>query len=76
MTKEALETPSEGSEVMLNYWWWEKDGQILDYVMNGQHCAQANKSKAVMDHMVEHGHKLYANHTPMLIPVAYYPRSR
>lgn len=71
-----LETPAQGTEVMINCWWWEKDGQILDYHMNGLYYAQANQSKDVIDHMIATGVKLYLGHTPVLIPVAYHRRKR
>lgn len=74
--EKVLRTPAEKAEVMLDCWWWEKDGQILDYYMNGLYYAQANKMKSVMDHMVSTGMKAYAGHTPVMIPIAYYRSKR
>ncbi len=74
--RKTLETPAEGTEVMINCWWWEKDEKILDYCMGGRYYAQANKMREILELMLENGHKLYAGHTPVLIPVAYYRSKR
>lgn len=71
-----LETPAEGTEVMVNCWWWEKDGQILDYRMGNRYYAQANKMREVMQQLIDVGTKLYLDHKPVLIPVAYYRSTR
>lgn len=70
--KEELTTPKTGLQAIVNYWWWEKDGMILDWRIGGHCYMQANSSFAVMEQLKDH--KLYAGHTPVQIPVAYYPR--
>lgn len=75
VSKEELTTPKDGHETVVNHWWWESADGILDHVgPDGHRKMQANRNKNVMEYMT--GKSIYAGHTPVLLPVAYYPIER
>lgn len=71
--KQELMTPKNNHETIVNHWWWEKDGQILDWIQGRRRIMQCNPNENVMRYMVNSKVNLYLGHVPVLIPVAYYP---
>lgn len=73
ISKEDLTTPKNGYETFVDHWWWEKDGMILDWIVGGRRYVQANRNVAVLTYMQDR--EPYKGHTPVFIPLAFYPNA-
>jgi hypothetical protein len=67
-----VQTPVNGRQVYLNYWWLCEGGDPQKALFVGQ-SAQCNKDKRIIDMALE---KIYYNNTSLQvvqIPIAYLP---
>lgn len=71
---EDLVKPRDGFVAVVDHYWWESDDGILDARVGRNRKMQANRDLKVMEYVKDRGVKPYADHVPLLIPVAYYPR--